>query len=195
MDAIETFISSDNPFMTIILFAIACKFLIELTTWFIDLIKNHNKKEFQNDLKNKTDDVAINEMKSEIEQFKQNRIHDREQSFEIQRQLIEKQNNLSDILAPIAKEHKIVMKTLESLHNANKEILANKINEKYKEYMAKEYIPSDEFDEFVHLHDAYKELGGNHTGDIKFNRCMKLPMHSDNEYDKKYDDENTYNNE
>ena len=33
--------------------------------------------------------------------------------------------------------------------------------------------PADEFDEFVSLHDAYKTVGGNHTGDAKYKKCIE----------------------
>lgn len=56
------------------------------------------------------------------------------------------------------------------------ELLKSKINEKYKYYISMGGIPEDELDEFICLHDAYNGLGGNHTGDEKFNRAMKLPI-------------------
>lgn len=207
MDALNNFIGNDNPFMTVILFAIACKFLIELFSWFWNKVKNYNDKSFNKEIKDKNESETIkllqneieqlkNEngllkkeieiLKNEVNQFKQNRTHDRSQSLEIQNKLMDKQDKLRADMVPILKEHATVMKTLEALCNASKETLAGIINAKYKEYMAKEYIPEDEFDEFVNLHDAYKKVKGNHSGDMKFNRCMKLIVKHDNEYDKKY---------
>lgn len=58
-----------------------------------------------------------------------------------------------------------------------KESLADKINQKYKHYIAINGIPEDEVDEFVSLHQAYNGVGGNHHGDAKFNYCMEhLPI-------------------
>ena len=60
---------------------------------------------------------------------------------------------------------------------ANKEMLAEKINEKYKYYISIEGIPEDEYDEFVSLHKAYNGVGGNHHGDAKFEYCKEhLPV-------------------
>lgn len=64
-----------------------------------------------------------------------------------------------------------------SLIIANKEILAEKINEKYKYYISIGGIPEDEYDEFVSMHKAYNGVGGNSHGDAKFEYCMEhLPI-------------------
>lgn len=64
-------------------------------------------------------------------------------------------------------------KQIESLIFANKEMLAEKINEKYKYYISINGIPEDEYDEFVSMHDAYKGVGGNSHGDAKFKYCVE----------------------
>ncbi len=64
-------------------------------------------------------------------------------------------------------------KKINSLIAAQKEMLAEKINEKYKYYLSIKGIPEDEYDEFVSLHTAYKGVGGNHHGDAKFEYCIK----------------------
>lgn len=56
---------------------------------------------------------------------------------------------------------------------ALREDLADKINDRYKRYFSLGYIPTDEFDEFIQIHDAYKGIGGNHSGDAKFEKCIK----------------------
>lgn len=56
---------------------------------------------------------------------------------------------------------------------ALREDLADKINDRYKRYFKLGYIPTDEFDELVQIHDAYKGIGGNHTGDEKFKKCIE----------------------
>ena len=65
----------------------------------------------------------------------------------------------------------------DSLIIAIKEMLAEKINEKYKYYINIKGIPEDEYDEFVSLHSAYNGVGGNHHGDAKFQYCIEhLPI-------------------
>lgn len=97
----------------------------------------------------------IQRLRREVDTYKTNRIHDREQSFSIQQDLLEK---------------------LDSLRVANVATLADRINQKYKYYLKIKGIPEDEFDEFVQLHDAYKSVGGNHGIDEKFEKAMKFKV-------------------
>ena len=63
------------------------------------------------------------------------------------------------------------------LITAQKEMLAEKINEKYKYYLSIGGVPEDERDEFISLHAAYNGVGGNHNGDAKFEYCINhLPI-------------------
>lgn len=99
----------------------------------------------------------------EMVKFEQNRINDRNQSLEIQKELKD---------SIVSRDEQI-----HALMVANKEMLAEKINEKYKYYINLKGIPEDEYDEFVSLHSAYKKVGGNHHGDAKFQYCMEhLPI-------------------
>lgn len=131
------------------------------------LQERHTKdeEEFRNNLNNymeesRKDRKALHE---EMTKFTNNRINDRKQSLEIQKEL-------KDSIA--ARDTQI-----ESLVIANKEMLAEKINEKYKYYISIGGIPEDEYDEFVNMHAAYNGVGGNHHGDAKFEYCIKhLPI-------------------
>ena len=99
----------------------------------------------------------------EMINFSNNRINDRQQSLQIQKELKD---------SIIARDVQI-----DSLIVANKEMLAEKINEKYKYYISIQGIPEDEYDEFVSLHSAYNGVGGNHHGDAKFEYCIEhLPI-------------------
>ena len=69
---------------------------------------------------------------------------------------------------------------INKLCSANRVILSDRINQKYKVYLGKGYIPEDEYEEFVSLHNVYNEIGGNHTGDEKFKKCIgQLPIKPD----------------
>lgn len=60
---------------------------------------------------------------------------------------------------------------------ASREALADRINQRYKYYLQLNGIPEDEVDEFEQLHTAYKGVGGNHSGDAKYEYCMQhLPI-------------------
>jgi hypothetical protein len=131
------------------------------------LQKRHIKdeEEFRKNLndymeENRKDRKAIHD---EMTKYGNNRINDRKQSLQIQKEL-------KDSIA--VRDTQIT-----SLVIANKEMLAEKINEKYKYYISIKGIPEDEYDEFVSLHKAYNGVGGNHHGDAKFEYCIEhLPI-------------------
>ena len=118
-------------------------------------------------------DSCINEIMESLEktqdtitQFAENRVHDREQSFAIQKEL-------TTSIAKLAESDSSRDEQINNIMWAQKESLADKINQKYKHYIAINGIPEDEVDEFVSLHQAYNGVGGNHHGDAKFNYCME----------------------
>lgn len=131
------------------------------------LQKRHCKdeEEFRKNLndymeESRKDRKALHE---EMTRYSDNRIHDRQQSLEIQKEL-------KDSIA-------IRDVQIGALVVANKEMLAEKINEKYKYYISIKGIPEDEYDEFVSMHEAYNGVGGNHHGDAKFQYCIDhLPI-------------------
>ena len=131
------------------------------------LQKRHTKDEedFRNSLNNYMEESRKDRkaLHDEMTKFADNRVNDRKQSLEIQKEL---KDSIS------ARDAQI-----ESLIIANKEMLAEKINEKYKYYISINGIPEDEYDEFVNMHDAYNGVGGNHHGDAKFEYCIThLPI-------------------
>lgn len=126
---------------------------------------NHDEEVFRSNLntyieESRKDRKALHE---EMTAYSNNRINDRKQSLEIQKEL----------------KDSITMRDVQinSLIIANKEMLAEKINEKYKYYISIGGIPEDEYDEFVSMHKAYNGVGGNSHGDAKFEYCMEhLPI-------------------
>lgn len=113
---------------------------------------------------------SIGDTQNEIKHFAENRVHDREQSFEIQKQLTDAIN----VLAESGSER---TRQMDSLIAATKESLGDRINQKYKYYLSLRGIPEDELDEFTSLHTAYAAVGGNHSGDAKYKYCMEnLPV-------------------
>ena len=66
---------------------------------------------------------------------------------------------------------------IDALMAAQRESLADRINQKYKYYISVKGIPEDEVEEFTNLHLAYKGVGGNHSGDAKYDYCIRhLPI-------------------
>lgn len=113
---------------------------------------------------------SVNDAQLAIKNYSENRIRDREQSFAIQKEL-------TDCITKLTESNMTRDKQMENVIWAQKESLADRINQKYKYYLSIGGIPEDEVDEFVSLHSAYKAIGGNHHGDAKFNYCMEhLPI-------------------
>lgn len=124
-----------------------------------------DEEEFRKNLNNYIEESRKDRkaLHDEMTKFTNNRVSDRKQSLEIQKELKESIASRDD--------------RIDSLIAANKEMLAEKINEKYKHYIAIGGIPEDEYDEFVGMHKAYNGVGGNSHGDAKFKYCMEhLPV-------------------
>ncbi len=113
---------------------------------------------------------SISKTQMELKQFAENRVHDRAQSFKIQKALTDSIKSIND-------NDKNREKQIDSLTIANKELLASKINDRYKYYISIGGVPEDEIDEFTSLHTAYNACGGNHHGDAKYSYVMEhLPV-------------------
>ena len=131
------------------------------------LQKRHCKdeEEFRKNLNDYMDESRKDRkaLHDEMTRYSENRIKDRAQSLEIQKEL---KDSIS-----------VRDEQINALVDANKEMLAEKINEKYKYYISIGGIPEDEYDEFVSMHKAYNGVGGNHHGDAKFEYCIEhLPI-------------------
>ena len=66
---------------------------------------------------------------------------------------------------------------IESLMVGTKELLGDKIDQKYEKYIRLDGIPSDEVDEFNSVYEAYRGLMGNHNREKKYEYVMNnLPI-------------------
>lgn len=139
----------------------------------IDVKKSieHDEK-IENELRRYVQEIqkSVLENVDTIKQYAENRIHDREQSRTIQKELTDSIKQLAD--ANASRDEKI-----ENIIISQKETLADRINQKYKHYLSIGGIPEDEVDEFISLHSSYNLCGGNHFGDAKFKYCIDhLPI-------------------
>lgn len=177
------YLSTIHPsifFVSLIIVGLVCWYVFKNRKIFFDLFDSlYNRRKNKEDLLN-----TIRESQSEIKQIMGNRLHDREQSLAIQKELTDaqkelssKQNELSNLVSEIVKSGLMRDEQINSLKLANRELLAGKINEKYKYYISIDGIPEDEVDEFTNLHTAYKAVGGNHSGDAKYGYVIEhLPV-------------------
>ena len=91
---------------------------------------------------------------------------------------------MTDAITSMEEQLKNLKIENEATQLASQASLGDKINSRYKRYIELNGIPEDEFDEFQLIYKAYKGVGGNHSGDLKYNYCMKLPIIPDTD-DKK----------
>lgn len=70
------------------------------------------------------------------------------------------------------KQFEEILEKLEKIQLAQKESLLSMIDSSYKHFQELGYIPQEEYEQFVALHDAYNSIGGNHIGDMKFERIV-----------------------
>ena len=111
---------------------------------------------------------AIESLTNQMNQYSENRIHDREQSKEIQRQLNERSDDRD--------------KKIEALMLGSMELLGDKIDQRFSRYVALDGIPENEVEEFDGIFAAYKALNGNHKREEKYkyvkNHMKVIPVES-----------------
>ena len=109
---------------------------------------------------------SIEKLNNQMKEYSDNRIHDREQSFEIQREL---QN-----------DSKCRDMQIEALMAGSMELLGDKIDQRFSRYVELGGIPENEVEEFAGIYNAYKGLGGNHKREEKYlyikNHMKVLPV-------------------
>ena len=111
---------------------------------------------------------AIESLTNQMNQYSENRIHDREQSREIQQQLNERSDDRD--------------KKIEALMLGNMELLGDKIDQRFSKYVSLDGIPESEVEEFDGIFAAYKALKGNHKREEKYkyvkNHMKVIPVES-----------------
>lgn len=111
---------------------------------------------------------VVDSLTQQMNQYSENRIHDREQSREIQRQLNERSDNRD--------------KKIEALMLGSMELLGDKIDQRFSRYVALDGIPENEAEEFDGIFAAYKALNGNHKREEKYkyvkNHMKVIPVES-----------------
>ena len=101
------------------------------------------------------------EVRNEIKQFTNNRVHDREQSLEIQKEL-------TNSIKAVAESQTERDDKIDALICGSKELLGSTIDQLYSRYLALDGVPENEVDELDDIFQAYKRLNGNHRRDLKY---------------------------
>ena len=122
-----------------------------------------DEEKFRNDLndymkESREDRKTLHE---EMKQYSQNRIADRKQSFQIQKEL-------TNSIKEIAKGQGERDGQIAALMEGSKELLGDTIDQRYDKYIKLKGIPQNEVDEFDAIYSAYKGLKGNHGRKTKY---------------------------
>lgn len=125
---------------------------------------------------------TLKSQNEKMNEFTENRIRDREQSREIQKEL-----NASIVeLTKGAQERK---EQINRLMLGSMELLGDKIDQRFSKYVAMKGIPENEVAEFDALFFAYQNLNGNHGREQKYKYVKKylsvLPVEINPIYDDK----------
>ena len=112
----------------------------------------------------------MTEVRSDIKQFTDNRVKDRGQSLEIQKEL-------TNAIKALTESEKSRDEQIAALMCGSKELLGNTIDERYEKYVDLGGIPQNEVDEFDSIFEAYTQLHGNHGRETKYNYVKQhLPV-------------------
>lgn len=172
-------------FISVFIVLIGIKGVVTLFEWFgekygIETRKMRKQREDHDLLAKTSNDLLIlqkdyeEDIQQLIKQDQQIQYNLATSISELKETIIKTQDDLKQFASKMVSESVALRdEQIKVLVTAQKEILCDKINQKYKYYLSQKYIPEDEFEEFTSLHTAYKKLGGNHSGDLKFEYCVK----------------------
>lgn len=164
------YLENINPtivFIAFILFMFVCWFIIKNRKIIYDIFNDFYCRK-----KNKEELLqAIKDNQMDIKKIMENRIHDREQSFAIQKELTDAQNKLSESLSNISQkiddmQHNTDERFKESERKNNKRIraeLKDKIGQSYRYYHSIGKINDMELEALKDLIDEYESADGKNS--------------------------------
>lgn len=181
MDAVRELININfsSVFISVFIILIGIKSVVSILEWVIDKLgletKWMKKQSDEHNLLIQTSQNLTALQEKRAEDAKQSDEHDEQIRSELASFIYEIKNSMLETQAEIKRileRNSIKDEQINNLMIAQREVLADKINEKYKYYISIDGIPEDEVDEFTDLHTAYKGVGGNHSGDAKYEYCI-----------------------
>ena len=91
-----------------------------------------------------------------------------------------KRNQIEDAESDFEKLKKDVLeieRSLNTILTAERQILADRLNQRIRYYYSIGYIPTDEFENFQHQYTAYEGVGGNGEMKERYTKCINdLPV-------------------
>ena len=118
-------------------------------------------------LKEKAQAEAIDNLRKEVIQFKENRVHDREQSFDIQHQLTARQDDTANALIDVNNKLDNLTQVIKDMQDKNdlqeKARLKDRISQVYRYYHKEQKWTSMEKESFSDLIRSYEASGGKNS--------------------------------
>lgn len=109
----------------------------------------------------------LDNMQKEIDEFKTNRVHDREQSFDIQKQLTEKQESIESSLIDIKNIVNGLVVTIQDMQEKNdskdRAKIKDRISQSYRFYHKEQKWTSMDKESFNDLIRSYEAAGGKNS--------------------------------
>lgn len=179
-----TAVDFPSLFISVFIILMGIKSIVSILEWLFDKLgletKFMRKKREDHELLVKTSQNLSALQEKHTKDIEQCMIHDKHMKDELSVFMNEIRFSISSTqseMKQLTDANSAKDKQINSLMAAQREVLADKINSKYKYYVSIEGIPEDEIEEFTNLHTAYKGCGGNHSGDAKYEYCMNhLPV-------------------
>ena len=142
-----------------------------------NMIVQHQKDkqalEKQTEIMKQQFDQFMTAMKNEMQKYNENRINDRKQSFDIQKQLTDAIDKLTNQQADCQVKEEVLIQ-------ACKEVLGGIIDEKFDRYLKLDGIPENELKDWDNIYNTYDKLHGNGSRKHKYvyvkNHMEVLPV-------------------
>lgn len=185
-----SYLKEINPFsflISVITVLVFAQFIIKLvqcfvTDWLGLQTKSMREREKEHELVISTANELKNIVKKREQDYQElNKLIDEKLiSFysPYRKQSIDIQHELKDTITILTETSKNQNKQIEALMCGTKELLGDKIDQRYEKYVKQLHgIPENEVDEFRAIYDAYAGLNGNHGRERKYNYVMtSLPV-------------------
>ncbi len=182
MDAITALTELDfsSLFLSVFVILIGIKAAVSVLEWTVAKLgletKWMRKRREERDLLIQTSQNLTDLQKQHAKDVAESDLHDERIRDDLSTFMTQMRQSISETQAEIRQIMERNLnedRQIDNLMTAEREILADRINDKYKLYISINGIPEDEIAEFTNLHAAYKGVGGNHSGDAKYEYCMR----------------------
>lgn len=184
---IDNFSTSENSTIAIITICVVIYLSVKLLKWIVSHrgdIKSffdsmYTRRQVHEEMVDKINtsyDVGQQSL-NEIQTMQNNYVGYREQSLEIQKQLTDMLNILTEKTKVATEKSDNLSNMVLGIRNALIEIMNDRITQKCNYYSGMGGIPENELGDFQRMFDVYSDIGGNHGLEARFEKTKaELPL-------------------